>query len=337
MTRRVGSVVYCTEQGLGRLAKSFYDNGIFTEVYIKEHHCRLNRFEWYPPGTPVVPSHSRDYSGVHRWVESLDTLLIFETPFDWNLISTAHLHGVRVVFMPMYECTPEKIPVEPDLWICPSALDYDYFQKTNRAIYTPVPVDVPYRRRTVCRHFVHNAGNGGLRGRNGSWEVWQALQLVKKPVEFTFRIQDSELAETLTKFSPPVPGHITFHYEVGTVPYENLWSTGDVFVFPEKFNGLSLPLQEAYASGMIVLATDRYPNNVYLPRQTLMTPTEVLHGQRVGGSYMPFTESTVNAETIAKWIDDLYDMDLSDQSDRGFWYAQKNSWNELKPRYLEIL
>ena len=40
-----------------------------------------------------------------------------------------------------------------------------------------------------------------------------------------------------------------------------------MFVFPEKFNGLSLPLQEARAAGMLVLATDRFPMNTWLPRE----------------------------------------------------------------------
>ena len=45
---KVGSIVLATAQGLGYMAKDFFDNGIFHEVYIRPHNSRDNHYEWYP-------------------------------------------------------------------------------------------------------------------------------------------------------------------------------------------------------------------------------------------------------------------------------------------------
>ena len=39
-----GSIVYATEQGLGYLAKDFYDNGIIDLVCIERHSNRTNHY-----------------------------------------------------------------------------------------------------------------------------------------------------------------------------------------------------------------------------------------------------------------------------------------------------
>ena len=52
---RVGSVVYATEQGLGRLGKSFYDAGVIDEVLIVNHPSRkIQRPDWYSADAHTV-------------------------------------------------------------------------------------------------------------------------------------------------------------------------------------------------------------------------------------------------------------------------------------------
>ena len=58
--------------------------------------------------------------------------------------------------------------------------------------------------------------------------------------------------------------------ERGTRSRGRLFDVGDVFLFPDKFNGLSLPLQEAYASGMAVMSTGRYPASQWLPNDPMI-------------------------------------------------------------------
>src|SRR3990167_860237 len=125
---RIGTVCYCTDQGLGMLAKSFYDAGVMTEVAIFSHPKRgVNHHDWFP-GAPVIGT--RDLTNrdeVKDMISKVDVMLFFETPFDWSLLPYCREHGVKTVIVPMYEWTPRTPPFLPDKWICPSLLDQQYF------------------------------------------------------------------------------------------------------------------------------------------------------------------------------------------------------------------
>jgi hypothetical protein len=224
---KVGSVVLATEQGLGFLAKSFYDNGIIDKVFVHSHSSRENHYEWYPDRVKTIEE-----------LLDCDTLLFFETPFDWNIIPKARERKIKTVLMPMYECTRYPFPYEPDLILAPSMLDYECY-KDKDPIFVPVPVENIWRLREEARVFVHNAGNGGLGGRNGTKELLEAMKYVKSPIKLIIRSQ------------VPIDKQVDprIFYE-GRVPRKELFDKGDVFIFPEKFNGLSLPMQEAFATGI---------------------------------------------------------------------------------------
>jgi len=325
---RVGSLVFATDQGLGYLAKAFYDNGIVTDPIVVRHGRRPTHTEWYP-GAPVLSDlTARALIEVDRVLDVVDAMLCFETPFLWEVFNRAREKNVRTFLMPMYECMPSRLPVEPDRYICPSLLDLRYFP--DRSVHIPVPVKVKHQLRTRAKVFVHNAGNGGLRGRNGTDELLRAMRLVKSPAKLLLRSQ-------VQRDWPPYPellGKVTL--TTGVVPADSLYEEGDVFVFPEKFNGLSLPLQEAHAAGMLVMATDRFPNNEWLPTDPLI---KVSHYERsrVAARCVEFDEAILDPKDIAEKIDDWYDADITAYSEAGAEYAKENSWDVLKPRYLRAL
>jgi len=122
----------------------------------------------------------------------------------------------------------------------------------------------------------------------------------------------------------------------GTLPYDELWNTGDVFVFPEKFNGLSLALQEARAAGMLVMGTHRYPMTTWLPNEALI-PVLGTHRACVSGKCIEFDEAVVDPEDIAAMMDKWYDQDISSQSLAGKHWAEDMSWESLGPQYLEYI
>lgn len=312
-TKKVGAVVVATDQGLGYLAKDFYDNGIIDKVYIHQHTSRENHNDWYPESARV------------QSVQDLlkcDTLLFFETPFSWKLIPMARESHVRTVLMPMYECTNYPLPYEPDKIICPSMLDMEYYE--GKGEFIPVPVDVKWRQRTKAQVFVHNAGNGGLGGRNGTRELLNAMQFVKKPIKLIvrsqvplqYRVEDSRI-----------------EYRIETVAKSELWDEGDVFVFPEKFNGLSLPLQEAFASGMLVIAGNRFPINTWLPKEPLI-PVDSYKKEMIA---VEFQSAVYTPKAIAAVLDKWYDKDITKFSLLGKEYAEKNSWKKLKEKYETVL
>lgn len=319
---RVGSVVLSTHQGLGYLAKAFYDNGIVTHPVVLLHTSRKNHPEWFPDA-PVV-SVSRD---AIKYLKLNDVNLFFETPFCWEAMRVR-----PCAFMPMHECTPEVLPGEPTLFINPSALEQSIWPE---GVHIPVPVDVRWRQRRRVHTYVHNAGNLGINGRNGTMEVIHAWEhFVQSPAKLLVRTQEP-LGYGLDNTSRCYRGR-TLEVRTGTVPFGELYSEGEAFIFPEKFNGLSLPLQEARASGMLVIATDRFPVNTWLPQSCLVPP----HGytdDRIAKYLRPFQRAEVDPRDIARVVDATFTVDAAAYSNAGREWAQQHSWEALKPRYMEAL
>jgi hypothetical protein len=303
-----GSIVLATDQGLGYLAKDFFDNGIIDKVLIHEHSTRPTHREWYPGSASV--------SSREALLEECDTLLFFETPFDWKIIPEARAKGIKTILMVMYECTRYPLPYQPDLVLSPSELDKLYYPDST---LVTVPVTANWRLRTKAEVFVHNAGNGGLGGRNGTREILQAMQYVKSPIKLILRSQ------VPIKVEDP-----RIDLRIGT--FDDIWSEGDVFLFPEKFNGLSLPLQEAYASGMLVMCGDRHPMNLWLPKEPLI-PVKSYKTERIA---VEFDSAQYDPQEIAKTIDLWYNKDIERFSLLGGQFNINNSWKSLKQNYLNL-
>jgi len=346
---RVGTICYATEQGIGYLPKDFYDAGVITDVMVFLHGSRKTHLEWYPPGT--VELVQRPFSGprVESWLRSIDVLLQFETPFDWNVLNLARQFGVRTCIVPMYECTPATIPVKPDRWLCPSELDCQYFPGSP---YVPIPVKQDWHLRFRARRFLHNGGNLGLREHKGTRQILEALKLVTKPVHLTVRAQDVRgLRQILEEvFDAKLWGQSSGVFDLsservgwrlsamlGSVHRGQLFAPEfDAFVMAEKYNGLSLPIQEAYASGMLVMTSDRFPMNTWLPRWPLFPVSQYIRA-RVGGPYNEYDEAVLEPAAIAAKLDEVFNAPIDAYSLEGYEWAQRNSWAALKPKWLEAL
>lgn len=335
---KVGTLCYACDSGLGILAKSFYDHGIITDPFVVRHAHHLTHTSWYPYA-PQTPIRGLDRARVLEHLGGCDLALFFETPFDWTLLHDLRQRGVKTVLMTMYECTPWGINPDnvPDLFLCPSLLDYRYFNREGfNSTFCPVPVDREWKLREKATRFIHNAGHCGLRGRNGTRELYAALQHVKKPLDITIRYQERCCDELPGHATTVQVGNVTVHCQPGTVSSSDLYAHGDVFVFPEKFNGLSLPLQEAYASGLAIIATDRFPMNTWLPTEPLI-PSCCTRSARVGSSYLEFDEAIVEPLDIAERLDELNGTDITGLSLQGKDWAEEHSWDVLRPRYNWIL
>lgn len=297
-----------TDQGLGVLAKQMYDAGIVDLVYVHPHTSRENHYEWYP-----------NRVSKEELLEKCHTLLFIEDPFDWKLIPKAREKGIKTVLIPMYECTRNPLPYVPDEIWSPSKLDQQYYPDSK---FAQIPIKATWRLREKAQVFVHNAGNGGLGGRNGTKELIEAMQYVKSPIKLILRSQIPIACD-----DPRV------EVRVGTFPYETLWKQGDVFVFPEKFNGLSLPIQEAFASGLLVMAGARFPNTDYLPNGPLI-PVSGYHKEKIA---VEFDCAEFSPEIIAATIDKWYNQDITTYSLLGKQYNEQNSYDKRSKEWRENL
>lgn len=310
-----GSIILCTNQGLGYLAKAFFDNGLLDNILIREHTTRINHREWYPRQSIV--------SSEEELLEKSDTLIFFEEVFNWKIIPQAREKGIKTILIPMYECTRFPFPYEPDEIWCPSELDYKFYKdkgKENIKLIQ-IPVDVEWKKRTIAKTFVFNNGNGGLGSRNGLKELVDALEWVKSPIKLIIR---SQVPITLPKDD-------RIDLRIGT--FDDIWSEGDCFIFPEKFNGLSLPLQEAFASGMLVMASNRFPNFTYLPIEPLI-PVSGYKKERIS---VEFDSAIIDPKEIAKCINYWYNQNIEKFSLLGLEYNKKNQWKKQKEKLKTLL
>lgn len=310
----IGSIVLATDQGLGYLAKDFFDNGLIDMVSIHKHTSRANHFGWYP-----------DSVSEEELLKQCDILIFFETPFNWKIIPRARQLGIKTILIPMYECTQYPFPYQPDEIWCPSELDYKFYQDKGEVCQKiQIPVDIKWKLRSQAKVFVHNAGNGGLGGRNGTKELLEAMKYVKSPIKLIIRSQ-IPIDNPMIKIDPRI--------DVRVGQFDDIWQEGDVFVFPEKFNGLSLPLQEAFASGMLIIAGDRFPMNEWLPKQPLI-PVSRYHKERIS---VEFECAEYDPKIIAEKIDKWYNRDIEEFSLLGKDFNQKNSWKNLKESLMEAM
>lgn len=329
---RVGTICFAIKRGLGYLAKAFYDNGVVTDPIIMHHGRIKTQYDWYPNAINIT---TRPFlnNEVKAKIREMDLMLFFETPFEWEIINYCRDVGVKTALMPMYECTHKGPPAKPDLFLCPSLLDMNYYP--NNSVFIPIPVDPelsPWRLREKAEVFIHNGGYLGIQGREGTLNVITAMRYVKSPLKLIVRSQERIPNSHIRMCSRD--SRIEYNQE--TIPLTELYATADVAVGAQIWNGCSLPLQEAYASGLLVMNTDRYPVNTWLPNDPLI-PVERYDRGGVGGNFNEIDVARVSPRAIAAKMDEWYGKDISFYSFLGKEWAAENSWEKLKPYYVEAL
>jgi glycosyltransferase involved in cell wall biosynthesis len=330
---RIGTVCYATDQGLGILAKQWFDHRVISDVLVFRHGVRPTHMEWYPPGTRELVD--RPFSGpaIDEFLSHVKVMVFFETPFDWDFPDYCRSRGIKTVLVPMYEWHPKYPRHRFDKYICPSLLDQQYFPNSP---FIPPPVNPSvWRQRAFATRFLHNAGNIGHRHHKGTAELIQAIPMLSDRVQLTIRAQDERaFLRLVSQYNHVDLSRVTV--ELGNRPYGSLFDGYDVYVAPEKFNGLSLPLQEAFAHGLAVMASDRFPANTWLPKRALI-PVRGYHRAAIGPSYFEFDEAEVSPVDIAKSMNEMAGQDIRDLSVAGLLWAEENSWRLLRLRLLKEL
>lgn len=302
-----GAIGYATEQGLGIQMRAFIKHGIVDKLLVQKHSTYENHYDWYTPEQLAADE--------QELLDTCDKILFMETAFDKSrIIVHARERGIKTIFITHYECTP-PFNWYPDVIVAPSDEDLKYFPDATRL---NIPVDMKWKQRRKALVFIHNAGHGGLGGRNGTKELLEAMSYVHSPIKLIIRAQTGNY-----KSDDP---RVTI--QLGSIPYSDLFKEGDVFIMPEKFGGSFLPMQEAYASGMPVMASNR-DNNHWLPREFLIPVT----GYKKERIAREFDAAIINPRDIATKIDEWYNKDITNYSLCGKLWGKQNSWAALKKHY----
>jgi hypothetical protein len=335
----VGSIGRANVTGLSTLLRSYYDNGVIQKVIIEMHPEDLNHVEWFreEDRLEVGPNlkqefryafQDKDRQNVVEFIKSIDVLLMFEIPFYWEIIDIAKNLKKKTVLVPMYECTP--IPINVDQFLCINELDYHIYKLAypNKRVEfsrNPANSNIEWKQRTHARKFVHNAGYHFDSNRNGTKSIIDALKYIKSPIELTIR--------STKKLNIKIDDKRVKIIEESQ-DFRKIWSEGDVFLFPEKHNALCLPLEEAFCSGMLVMAGDRFPNNVIFPKDPLIPVKE--YRQNVLTSIVA-NEAYYDPKDIAETIDRWYDRDITEFSNIGKIWKESNDWSKVKKNIFKIL
>jgi|TARA_R110000824_G_scaffold395565_1_gene596314 hypothetical protein len=192
-----------------------------------------------------------------EFLEDIDVVLFFETPFHTSIVKQAKEAGKRVVCIPMLEWTPDwKKPNKNwikfvDLFICPTQHCFEVLGEEGYPCSVFIwPYDLErfrYTPSSLCHQFLFIEGNGGFLGRKGASvvkkakELWPELPLIVK-----------------TQRSPNLWPKNTLFVNPG-MNNLSLYSQGDVLIYPGKCDGIGLQPHEAMVSGMPVIVTDGKP------------------------------------------------------------------------------
>lgn len=263
---------------------------------------------------------------IRAFLADLDLLFTIETPYNPETFKIAREMGVKTILRVNYEWL-EKFKDNPDLFLAPSLWHFNDYPEPSAYLPFPIATDrLPFKARKKAKIFVHIAGNmkAGY-DRNGTEAFLKAIPLVKnQKIKFVIKSQ------------VPIEGIDDKRVKVIVKDVENYWEnwqeSGDVLVLPRRYAGQSLPLNEAMASGLAIMATDMKPQSDFLPKKLLIPVRDFVQID----IKKPIEACFVDPVEIAKKIDEIAETDIEIYSKVSHHIAQQWSWDNLKQKYLEI-
>lgn len=278
------------------------------------------------------------------FLRDIDTLLMFETPYTYNLLRMAKDRGIKTVLAPNYELCPwinQKDIPRPDLFIVPSKWHYDEYPGKKVFLPTPIATErfteterIPVTRPT---RILHVAGMPAANDRNGTDIVLESAQYITSNIILTITTQKKDwLDQMMRKYK--IPRNVSLRFD--TISPDNYWelyNEADLLVLPRRYGGQSLPVNEALGAGIPVIMPDISPNE-WLPKEWLVPAIKQ-------GSFKPRLQSPsidyykTDPRALAAKIDefvtdtDLYQASLETVQK----IREDNSWEKLLPLYKKVL
>lgn len=335
---RLGILARADHTGLGYQTRAYYKhlNPAKTMLIdISALNGNEQHYEWYPDAM-IVRGFPRPMH-LEQFLTGLDVVLTAESPYNYELYAMARQMGVKTAVVYNYEFFDwfkyPEYPV-PDLLISPSMWNFGEVNAwvNHRNLHSDVKIshvylhhpvdreDFPFRLRQT-KKFIHIAGKPAAQDRNGTWDYLAA-----------------DPTGTVITQSDSLAFHIRRRYRQSRVltniqePH-HMYQMGDILVFPRRYGGNCLPLNEALSSGMPVIMPDISPNNYLLPKEWLV-PASVTE------YFEPRTRIpiySVDHEALVEKLKSLQYCNIRDESYKANAIADSISWTTMKPKYLEAL
>lgn len=218
-----------------------------------------------------------DIADFRKWITNhhLDLVLFNEQPW-WQPVAECIRLGVRTACY-VVEYTEKEIPLfgAYDILICHTKQHYRTFESHPGAVYVAWGTDVDYFRPN-CRtplpdhtSFIHAAGSNP--NRKGTDVVVEATAKLWYSGVRNFNVLIRSQIP-IWKHIPPIARELIYEevlsYEEGTFDRREVYTKGDVLLYPSRFDGLGLSICEALACGLPVITTDVAPINELYPKET---------------------------------------------------------------------
>ena len=324
---RLGAICRDDNGGLGIQTTDFYKNMNPAKTIVVSVEQYKEYPERYPDG--IFVKNPPSDGEIIQFLDGLDAVWVIEAPYNFNLFDLARDRGVKTILQPNYEWLPEPMPGVPDLYVCPSTWYFDNMPTPKVQLPNPVNRQVlPFKQKQTCDTFLHIAGHQGGYGRNGTAEILQALKHTNK--DFKLIIYSQEEGYKLTH---PIYDSRVEVRKMDVPDYWDLYHEGDVLLYPRRYGGLSLQIDEAMSCGMPVLMTDMEPQKGFLPKEWLI-PAADISPLRI---HRMIEMATVDPLAIAAKINQWIGRDIAEDSRIADQIAASRSWEAIKPRYLAAI
>lgn len=256
---------------------------------------------------------------------STDVLVTVETFYDPELIDFCREHRIKTINQMNPEFYRGRWPA-PTEWWWPTAWRLEYLPQ---GVLMPVPV--PWVKGWTSwasdgpLNVLHVVGKPAIGDRNGTRILAEAMRQVKEPVALTVTSQaPSKYLAMFDRRATVIDKSIDER--------RDLYDGADVLVLPRRFGGLSLPVLEAFGSGIPVIMPAAEPNLGWP-----IVPVEWKPGAEVTVPCGHVATVETDATDLARVIDAL----AKGRVGLGRWqhtvrkWALNNTWEALGPRYME--
>jgi len=236
--------------GLGSMTEDF------CRGFHPEHLVIINRGRpaMYDPAPLCEKGGVYTDSAFSRWKipEGVTQIVAFETFYFDSVVTEANKRGIKSVLFPMWEWTPPTQAAAVDRLVVLSGTDLHFYRDyPNKTVRMKWPrfteMSSPYKDWPP-RTFIHVAGNA-KHNRDGTKQVLAAAEHLIG-TEARLVVYSAFGAERLWPYNPDAP----IEFRSSTPSRLELFADGDVLVQPRRLGGHSLPINEAAAVGMPVIA-----------------------------------------------------------------------------------
>lgn len=247
-----------------------------------------------------------------------------ETFYDDRMPKLAEKVDTKLALQFNYEFFGDEDRYDADLYLAPSVWNWNRIPQPKE--YLPVPVDtekIDFHKKKKAKVFFHNAGTRPAHDRDGTDLLLDAIPNVQSDVKFIIKTQAGigKIRDSRVEWDSK-------NYDDYTDCLQ-----GDVLIYPRRYGGLSLKLNEALAYGMVPIMLDCPPVNRFLDKKYLV-PTTNRHRIKVK-NYVWWYDTSVNE--LAEKIDEFANKNIKFDSLASKDLIEYWSWENMKPKYISVL